>query len=63
MKKIMIACSKHFYNKIPKIKKQLELIGYETILPNFYDTPMIEEEIKQNEQTMEKGMQKVFTKQ
>ncbi len=48
MKKIMIACSKHFYNKIPKIKKQLELMGYETILPNFYDTPMIEEEIKQN---------------
>lgn len=48
MKKIMIACSKHFYNRIPKVKKQLELMGYETILPNFYDTPMIEEEIKQN---------------
>ena len=48
MKKIMVACSKHFYNLIPNIKKQLELMGYETILPNFYDTPMIEEEIKQN---------------
>lgn len=48
MKKIMIACSKHFYNCIPKIKQQLELMGYEVILPNFYDTPMIEEEIKQN---------------
>ena len=48
MKKIMIACSKHFYNCIPKIKQQLELMGYEVILPNFYDTPMIEEEIKVN---------------
>lgn len=48
MTKIMIACSKHFYNLIPNIKQQLELMGYETILPNFYDTPMIEEEIKQN---------------
>lgn len=48
MEKIMIACSKHFYNRIPKIKLELELLGYEVILPNFYDTPMIEEEIKQN---------------
>lgn len=48
MEKIMIACSKHFYDLIPKIKQQLELMGYEVILPNFYDTPMIEEEIKQN---------------
>lgn len=48
MKKIFIACSKNFYNEISKIRKQLELMGYETILPNFYDTPMIEEEIKEN---------------
>ena len=48
MEKIFIACSKHFYDRIPKIKKQLELMGYEVMLPNFYDTPMIEEEIKQN---------------
>lgn len=48
MKKIFIACSKHFYNRIPKIKQQLEFMGYEVILPNFYETPMIEEEIKQN---------------
>ena len=48
MKKIFIACSKHFYGEIPKIKSELELMGYETILPNFYDTPMIEEEIKEN---------------
>lgn len=47
MEKIFIACSKHFYNSIPKIKQELELMGYETILPNFYDTPMIEEEIKE----------------
>jgi len=48
MEKIFIACSKHFYDRIPKIKKQLELMGYEVMLPNFYDTPMIEEEIKEN---------------
>lgn len=48
MKKILISCSHRFYDQIPKIKKQLELMGYETILPNFYDTPMIEEEIKEN---------------
>lgn len=48
MKKIFIACSKHFYDRIPKIKQELELMGYETILPNFYDTPMVEEEIKEN---------------
>ena len=47
MKKIFIACSKHFYNYIPEIKKKLEYMGYDVILPNFYDTPMIEEEIKE----------------
>jgi len=47
MKKIFIACSKRFYDRIPKIKKELELMGYEIILPNFYDTPMIEDEIKE----------------
>lgn len=46
MKKIWIVCSKHFYKYIPKIKIQLELMGYEVILPNFYYTPMIEEKIK-----------------
>ena len=48
MEKIFIACSKHFYDRIPKIKKQLELMEYEVMLPNFYDTPMIEEKIKEN---------------
>lgn len=47
MKKIFISCSKHFYDRVPKIRQQLELMGYEVILPNFYDTPMIEEEIKE----------------
>ena len=31
MKKIFIACSKHFYDYIPKIKQELELMGYEFI--------------------------------
>ena len=46
MKKIFIACSKHFYGELKVIKKKLEIIGYDVILPNFYDTPMIEEDIK-----------------
>jgi len=44
--KVFIACSKWFYNEVNNIKKQLEFMGYEVILPNFFDTPMIEEEIK-----------------
>lgn len=47
MKKIFIACSKHFYDYIPKIKQELELMGYETILPNFYDNYMKQEKIKE----------------
>lgn len=46
--KIFIACSKWSYKYVNNIKKQLEFIGYEVLLPNFFDTPMIEEEIKTN---------------
>ena len=48
MKKIFIACSKWNYKYIPDIKKALELMDYEVILPNYYETPMIEEDIKKN---------------
>ncbi len=44
--KIFIACSKHFYNRIPEIQKELELEGHEVALPNSYDKPFQEEEIK-----------------
>lgn len=44
--KILIVCSKYFYNKIPKIKGELELAGHEIILPNSYEKPFKEEELK-----------------
>lgn len=52
MKKIFIACSKWCYKYIPDVKKALELMNYEVILPNYYDTPMIEEEIKMKDSTV-----------
>lgn len=47
MKKILIACSKQFYNYIPKIKQELELMGYETILPNSCNNSMKQEKVKE----------------
>lgn len=44
--KIFIVCSKFNYKYIKEIKKALELMNYEVILPNYYETPYIEEEIK-----------------
>ena len=47
--KIFIACSKYSYKYVKNIKLQLEILGHEVILPNFFDTPMIEEEIKKTQ--------------
>lgn len=44
--KIMICCSKYFYDKIPEIKENLERQNHEIILPNCYDDPFKEERIK-----------------
>ncbi len=44
--KIFIACSKHFYHKIPEIQKKLENQGHKITLPNSYDNPFKEEELK-----------------
>ncbi len=44
--KIFICCSKHIYNKIPKIKALLESQGHIITLPNSFDAPMKEEEVK-----------------
>ena len=44
--KILICCSKYFYNKIEPIKMELESAGHEIILPNSYDEPFKEEEMK-----------------
>ena len=44
--KIFIVCSKFNYKYIKEIKKALKLMNYDVILPNYYETPYIEEEIK-----------------
>lgn len=44
--KIFIACSKHFYGRIPAIEKDLIELGHECAMPNSFDEPMKEEEMK-----------------
>src|SRR5574344_605846 len=43
--KLLIICSKNFYNKIPIIKDELEKNNIEVYLPNCYDDPTIEEKM------------------
>jgi len=45
--KIFICASKHFYNQIEPIKKVLENKGYVITLPNSYENPFREVEMKQ----------------
>lgn len=40
--KIFIICSKSFYNRIPKIKEELEKQGHTITLPNCYSNPETE---------------------
>lgn len=42
--KILIICSKAFYNRIPEIKEKLENNGHEIFLPNSYNNPSAEKE-------------------
>ena len=44
--KIFICCSKHVYDKIPPIKKALENAGHIITLPNSFDNPGKEMEMK-----------------
>ena len=44
--KIFICCSKHLYDKIPPIKKELEGVGHIITLPNSFDNPTKEAEMK-----------------
>lgn len=44
--KILIICSKKFYNRIEKIKEELEEKNIEIYLPNCYDAPEPEEIMK-----------------
>ena len=45
--KIFIACSKYFYDRIPSIRGELERAGHQVSMPNSYDQPLMEEEMKQ----------------
>jgi len=40
--KILLICSKYFYNKLAEIKNKLEEVGHEIYLPNCYDAPETE---------------------
>jgi hypothetical protein len=44
--KIFIACSKHFYGRIPEVESLLSKKGHIVSMPNSYDEPMKEEEMK-----------------
>ncbi len=44
--KIFLICSKHFYKKLPKIVKELEKKGHQLKMPNSYEEPFKEEEMK-----------------
>jgi hypothetical protein len=44
--KIFIACSKHFYPRILPIQTELESYDHQITLPNSYDHPLMEEEVR-----------------
>lgn len=44
--RILIICSKRFYNRISNIKEELERYGHEIELPNCYDEPDTENKYK-----------------
>jgi len=44
--KIFICCSKFLYDRVPLIKKELEKQGHIVALPNSYEEPLKEEEMK-----------------
>lgn len=44
--KIFICCSKHFYDQISPIRLKLEGVGHEITLPNSFDNPGREDEMR-----------------
>lgn len=44
--KIFICSSKHLYNKVDEVRKELEKQGHEITLPNSYEEPLKEESMK-----------------
>lgn len=47
--KILIICSKSFYTNIPPVKEYLEANGHEILLPNSYDNPGMEANLRGTE--------------
>lgn len=43
---LFLCTSKHLYNKVPSIKSDLETRGHIVTVPNCFDDPMKEEEMK-----------------
>jgi len=43
---IFICCSKYNYNKVPEVRAEIEKRGHVITLPNSYNEPFKEEEIK-----------------
>ncbi|MAH51654.1 hypothetical protein CMI37_37905 [Candidatus Pacearchaeota archaeon] len=44
--KIFIGCSKYFYSRVNEIKSFLEAKGHEITLPNCFDNPFEEEQVR-----------------
>ena len=59
--KILIKCSKRFYNKIPRIQNILEKKNIQVFLPNCYDDPKTEEKMwKLGEEEHQKFKAKMY---
>ena len=43
--KIYLAASSSFWDKLPEIKKKLENLGHEMVLPSTFENPNLEEEV------------------
>lgn len=55
-RRIFIVCSKWAYHFVPSVVNRLKQLGYEVVLPNYFDDPMIEEKIK-NDMTKEEHVE------
>ena len=61
--KVLIICSKKFYDRIPLVKKCLEENGCEVYLPNCYDKPTTESQMWQlGEKEHQEFKSKMFKK-
>lgn len=44
--KILLICSKRFYDRIPPVRAALSAAGHEVLLPNCYDAPDTEDRMR-----------------